>query len=82
MLDIIVYFKNLLCLSKVEKVYKEINMNNDINNGKLMTFLTFNVLKIICSIPMEDFSLNFEVFILITTCLVLCLKIKTFVVWV
>ena len=44
--------------------------------------LTCNVLKITCSIPMEDFSLNFNVFILITTCLVLCLKNKTFVVTV
>ena len=38
------------------------------------SFLTCNVLKITCSIPMEDFSLNFKVFILITTCLVFCLK--------
>ena len=44
------------------------------------SFLTCNVLKITCSISMEDFSLNFEVSILITTCLVLCLKNKTFVV--
>ena len=43
-------------------------------------FLTCNVLKITCSIPMEDFSLNFKVFILITTCLVFFLKNKTFVV--
>ena len=44
--------------------------------------LTCNVLKITCSIPMEDFSLNLEVFILITTCLIFCLKNKTFVVTV
>ena len=37
-------------------------------------FLTCNVLKVTCSIPMEDFSLNFKVFILITICLVFCLK--------
>ena len=43
------------------------------------SFLTCNVLKITCSIPIEDFSLNFKVFILITTCLVFCLKNKTFV---
>ena len=41
------------------------------------SFLTCNVLKITCSIPIEDFSLNFKVFILITTCLVFCLKKKT-----
>ena len=46
------------------------------------SFLTCNVLKITCSIPIEDFSLNFKVFILITTCLVFCLKNKTFVVTV
>ena len=44
-------------------------------------FLTCNVLKITCSIPMEDLRLNFK-FILITTCLVFCLKNKTFVVTV
>ena len=44
------------------------------------SFLTCNVLKITCSISMEDFSLDFKVSILITTCLVLCLKNKTFVV--
>ena len=42
------------------------------------SFLTCNFLKITCSIPMEDFSLNFKVFILITTCLFVCLKNKTF----
>ena len=46
------------------------------------SFLTCNVLKTTCSIPIEDFSLNFKVFILITTCLVFCLKNKTFVVTV
>ena len=46
------------------------------------SFLTCNVLKITCSIPIEDFSLNFKVFILITTCLVFCLKNKIFVVTV
>ena len=43
------------------------------------SFLTCNVLKITCSISME-FRLNFKVFILITICLVLCRKNKTFVV--
>ena len=42
------------------------------------SFLTCNVLKITCNIPMEDFSLNFKVFILITTCLFVFLKNKTF----
>ena len=37
------------------------------------SFLTGNVLKITSSIDMEDFSLNFKVFILITTCLLFCL---------
>ena len=45
-------------------------------------FLTCNVVKITCSIPMEDFCLNLKVLILITTCLVFCLKNKTFVVTV
>ena len=48
----------------------------------LDSFLTCNVLKITCSIPIEDFSLNFKVFILITTSLVFCLKNKTLVVTV
>ena len=49
----------------------------------LIHFLTCNVLKITCSsIPMEYFNLNFKVFILITICLVFCLKSKTFVVTV
>ena len=42
------------------------------------SFLTCNVLKVTCSILMEDFSLNFKVFILITTCLLVCLKIRHF----
>ena len=42
-------------------------------------FLTCNVLKITSSISMEDFNLNFKVFILITTCLVFCLRNKRFV---
>ena len=46
------------------------------------SFLTYNVLTITCSIPIEDCSLKFKVFILITTCLVFCLKNKTFVVTV
>ena len=46
------------------------------------SFLTCNVLKITGGIPMEDFSLNFKVFTLVTTCLVFCLKNKTFVVTV
>ena len=41
----------------------------------LDSFLTCNVLKITCSIPMEDFSLNFKVVILITIFLVFCLKL-------
>ena len=44
-------------------------------------FLICNFLKITCSIPMEDFSLNFQVFILIAICLVY-IKNKTFVVTV
>ena len=43
-------------------------------------FLTCNVLKITCSIPMEDFGLNFKVCILITIYLVFYLKSKTFAV--
>ena len=46
------------------------------------SFLSCNVLKTTCSIPMEDFRLKFKVFILITTCLVFCIKNKTFVVTV
>ena len=46
------------------------------------SFLTYNVLKITCSIPMQDFSLSFKVFILITICVSFCLKNKTFVVTV
>ena len=37
-------------------------------------FLTCNVLKITGGVPMEDFSLNFKVFILIITCLVFSLR--------
>ena len=44
------------------------------------SFLTCNVLKITCSIPMEDFSLNFKVFVLITTYSVFCRRNKRFVV--
>ena len=44
------------------------------------SFLTCNVLKINQLHPMEDFSLNFEVFILIITCLVFCVRNKRFVV--
>ena len=43
------------------------------------SFLTCNVLKITSSISMEDFNLNFKVFILITTYLVFCLRNKRFV---
>ena len=39
-----------------------------------------NVLKITCNIPMEAFSLNFKVLILITIYLVFCLKNIEFVV--
>ena len=46
------------------------------------SFLTCNVLKITSSVPMEDFSLNFKVFILIITCLVFCLRNERFVVTV
>ena len=45
-------------------------------------FLTCNVLKITGSVPMEDFSLNFKVFILIITCLVFSLRNERFVVTV
>ena len=45
-------------------------------------FSACNVLQITCSTPIEDFSLNFKVFIPITTYLVFCLKNKTFVVTV
>ena len=44
----------------------------------LDSFLTCNVFT--CSIPMEDFSLNFKDFILITIYLVICLTNMTFVV--
>ena len=37
------------------------------------SFLAGNVLKITGSIDMADFSLNFKLFILITTCLLFCL---------
>ena len=46
------------------------------------SFLTRNILKITSSVPMEDFSLNFKVFILIITCLVFCLRNERFVVTV
>ena len=47
------------------------------------SFLTYNILKIPSSIPMEDFSLNFKLFILITTTwLVFCLRNKRFLVTV
>ena len=46
------------------------------------SFLSCNVFKITCSIPIEDISLNLKVFILITTCIVFCLKSKAFVVTV
>ena len=46
------------------------------------SFLTCNVLKITSLVPMEEFSLNFNVFILIITCLVLCLRNERFVVTV
>ena len=46
------------------------------------SFLTCNVLKITSSVPMEDFSLNFKVFVLIITCLIFCLRNKRFVVMV
>ena len=42
------------------------------------SFLTCNVLKITCSIPMVDFSLNFKVFILITTCLFILVMVQKF----
>ena len=44
------------------------------------SFLACNVLKISCSIPKEDFTLNFKVIILITICLAFCIKNKIFVV--
>ena len=46
------------------------------------SFLTCNVLKITSSTPMEDFSLNFEVFVLIITYLVFSLGNERFVVTV
>ena len=46
------------------------------------SFLTYNVLKLTSSVPMEDFSRNFKVFILIITCLVFCLRNERFVVTV
>ena len=46
------------------------------------SFLTCNVLKITCSVPIEDFSLNFKVFILVITCLVSSLRNERFVVTV
>ena len=46
------------------------------------SFLTCNVLKITSSVPMEDFSLNFKVFILIITYLFFCLRNERFVVMV
>ena len=42
------------------------------------SFLRRNVLKITSSVPMEDFSLNFKVFILIITCLVFSLRNERF----
>ena len=46
------------------------------------SFLTYNVLKITSSVPMEDFSLKFKVFILIITCLVFSLRNERFVITV
>ena len=46
------------------------------------SFLTRNILKITSSVPMEDFSLNFKVFILIITCLVFSLRNERFAVTV
>ena len=43
-------------------------------------FLTCNVLKITSSVPMEDFSLNFNVFVVIMVCLVFCFRNTRFVV--
>ena len=44
------------------------------------SLLMYNVLRITCSIPMDDFSLTFKVFFHITICLVFCHKNKSFVV--
>ena len=44
------------------------------------SILTCNVLKITCNFPMQDFSLNFKVFMLITIRLFFCLKNKTIAV--
>ena len=45
------------------------------------SFLTCNVLKITCSIPMEDFSQpKLQSFYFITTCLIFCLRNKRFAV--
>ena len=46
------------------------------------SFLKCNVLKFTSSIPMEDFRLNFKVFIIIITCLVFYLQNERFVVTV
>ena len=46
------------------------------------SFLKCNVLKFTSSVPMEDFRLNFKVFILIITCLVFYLQNERFVVTV
>ena len=70
----------LLCLKTCGTMTFYIKQHENLLCFLFDLFLTCNVLKITCSIPMEDFSLNFKVFILITTCLVLCLKNKTFVV--
>ena len=43
------------------------------------SFLTYNVLKITRSVPTEDFSLNFKVFIFVITCLVFSLRNERFV---
>ena len=46
------------------------------------SFLTYNVLKITSSVPMEDFSLKFKVFILNIICLVFSLRNERFAVTV
>ena len=69
----------LICLKFYYKTYRTMTFYIK-QHENLLWFLTSNVLKITCSIPMEDFSLIFKVFILFTICFVFCLKNQTFVV--
>ena len=68
------------------KTYGTITFNtkqhNKLSRFLLDSFLTCNVLELTCSIAMEDFSLNFKVFILITVYFVFHLKNNIFVLMV